>query len=72
MLDNIQWIPIETPPEEYKDYLVLTVYGTIKTDSWRPVIGGSWLGVETIVLWMPIPILPEGLDKALWRDPLRI
>lgn len=64
--DNIQWIPMKTPPKEFKNYLVLTVYGTIKTDEWRPPLGGSWLGVEYKTHWMPIPTLPEGLDKTLW------
>lgn len=67
------WISMETPPKEFKNYLVLTVYGTIKTDEWRQPLGGSWLGVEIITHWMSIFKLPEGLDKTLFsRDPLVI
>jgi hypothetical protein len=61
------WIPMETPPKEFKDYFVLTVYGTIKTSQWREALGGSWEHVQTVTHWMEIPTLPEGLDKTLWK-----
>jgi hypothetical protein len=61
------WIPMGTPPKEFKNYFVLTVYGTIKVDQWRQPLGGSWLGCEYVSHWMPIPTLPEVSDKTLWK-----
>ena len=58
---------METPPKEFKNYFILTQYGTIKVDLWRQPLGGSWLGVETVTHWMAIPALPKGLDKTLWN-----
>ena len=55
----MRWISIKDRlPEEFKDYFVITIYGNIKVDEWRPPLGGSWLGTERITHWMPIPKKP--------------